>query len=422
MDVFTQIIVSGLTLGAMYAISTVGLSLVYGSLNMLNMAHGGILTIGGYSAYAVSQQLGWPPVFGFLAALVVGAAVGLLIFVATAWPLLSSKNFETNIFIATIGVGAVFENVVLKLFGPYAKPQPLNIAGGIKVGAVLVPYQNISILAVAVVMMILVALLLQRSRTGRAIRATAQNRDAARLMGVHVVRVYAQVLALSGALAAVSGVMISSLATLSPTMGGDPMLKAFIICVVAGLGNTYGAVAAAVVIGLIEASTQYVLGVRFGFALLLLLVIAVLDLAALGHFRQKSGGAALTAGRRDLLVGVAMLAVRERRAVCLSRALSHHPDHGVLHLGNGRHPMESGARRRRDLLAGADGVVCLRLLWHGDARLLLPLAALARDAGFGSAGAGCLDADRARLPATEGPLCRAAHARHRASDLSPDHQ
>jgi branched-chain amino acid transport system permease protein len=286
-DVLTQIIVSGLTLGAMYAISTVGLSLVYGSLNMLNMAHGGILTIGGYAAYAVSQQLGWPPVFGFLAALVVGAAIGLLIFVATAWPLLSSKNFETNIFIATIGVGAVFENLVLKLFGPYAKPQPLNIAGGIKVGAVLVPYQNIAILAVAVVMMILVALLLQRSRTGRAIRATAQNRDAARLMGVHVVRVYAQVLALSGALAAVSGVMISSLATLSPTMGGDPMLKAFIICVVAGLGNTYGAVAAAVVIGLIEASTQYVLGVRFGFALLLLLVIAVLIWRPSGIFGKS---------------------------------------------------------------------------------------------------------------------------------------
>ena len=70
MDVLTQIIVSGLTLGAMYAISTVGLSLVYGSLNMLNMAHGGILTIGGYAAYAVSQQLGWPPAFGFVAALV----------------------------------------------------------------------------------------------------------------------------------------------------------------------------------------------------------------------------------------------------------------------------------------------------------------------------------------------------------------
>ncbi len=287
MDVFIQIVASGLTLGAMYAISTVGLSLVYGSLNMLNMAHGAILTIGGYAAFAVSQQLGWRPELGFLAAIAVGAFVGLVIFVATALPLLKSRNFETNVFIATIGVGAVLENLVLKLFGPYAKPQPLNVPGGVKVGAVLIPYQNISILLVAIAMMVIVAYLLQRSRTGRAIRATAQNRDAAQLMGVHVHLVYAQVLALSGALAAVSGVMISSLATLSPTMGGDPMLKAFIICVVAGLGNTYGAVAAAIVIGLFEATAQYVLGVRFGFALLLLLVICVLIWRPAGVFGKS---------------------------------------------------------------------------------------------------------------------------------------
>jgi branched-subunit amino acid ABC-type transport system permease component len=271
MDVVVQIVASGLTLGAMYAVSTVGLSLVYGSLNMLNMAHGAILTIGGYAAYAVSQQLGLPAAFGFLAAIVVGAFIGLLIFAATARPLLKSKNFETNVFIATIGVGAVLENVVLKLFGPYAKPQPLNIPGGVRIGA-------------AIAMMAIVAFRLQRSRAGRAIRATAQNREAAELMGVHVHGVYAQVLALSGALAAVSGVMISSLATLSPNMGGDPMLKAFIICVVAGLGNTYGAVAAAIVIGLLEAATQYLLGVRFGFALLLLLVIAVLIWRPAGFF------------------------------------------------------------------------------------------------------------------------------------------
>jgi branched-chain amino acid transport system permease protein len=286
-DVVVQIIASGLTLGAMYAISTVGLSLVYGSLNMLNMAHGAILTIGGYAAYAVSRQLGWHPALGFVAAVIVGAVVGLLIFVAAARPLLNSRNFETNVFIATIGVGAVLENVVLKLFGPYPKPQPLTVPGGLTIGAVLVPYQNITILAVALVMMASVAVLLQRSRVGRAIRATAQNRAAAQLMGVHTNRVYAQVLALSGALAAVSGIMISSLATLSPTMGGDPMLKAFIICVVAGLGNTYGAVAAALAIGLIEAATQYVLGVRFGFALLLLLVIAVLIWRPSGVFGKR---------------------------------------------------------------------------------------------------------------------------------------
>jgi len=276
MDVVIQIVASGLTLGAMYAISTVGLSLVYGSLNMLNMAHGAILTIGGYAAYAAVQQFGLPPAVAFVAAMAVGGGVGLLIFVGTALPLLGKRNFETNVFIATIGLGAVLKNVLLKLFGPYARSQPLSVPGALRLGSVALPAQNLAILLAALIMMAGVAYLLQCSRAGRAIRATAQNSDAAQLMGVHVVRVYAQVLALSGALAAASGVMVSSLTTLSPTMGDDPMLKAFIICVVAGLGNTFGTAGAAIGIGLLEATAEYVLGVRFGFASLLLLVIFVL--------------------------------------------------------------------------------------------------------------------------------------------------
>jgi branched-chain amino acid transport system permease protein len=210
-----------------------------------------------------------------------------LIFLTTAAPLLVSQNFETNIFIATIGVGAVLENGVLKAFGPYVKPQPLAVPGALKIGEVAVPYQNVAILLVAVAMMAVVATLLQRTRTGRAIRATSQNRDAAQLMGVHVQKVYAQVLTLSGALAAISGVMISSLTSLSPTMGGDPMMKAFIICVVAGLGNIYGAVAAAMAIGFLEAGAQFAFGVRFGFASLLLLVIVVLIWRPSGLFGKS---------------------------------------------------------------------------------------------------------------------------------------
>ena len=94
-------------------------------------------------------------------------------------------------------------------------------------------------------------------------------------------------MALSGGLAAISGVMVSSLSSLLPNMGGDPMLKAFIICVVAGLGNVYGAVAAAIVLGLLEAFAQYMLGVRYSFAILLLLVIAVLIWRPYGLFGRR---------------------------------------------------------------------------------------------------------------------------------------
>ena len=287
MDVVVQILASGLTLGAMYAISTIGLALVYGSLNMLNMAHGALLALGGYVCYFAMTHLGLHPVLGLAAAMLVCGVAGLGIYYAAAQPMLKSAGFETRIFIATIGIGAIIENVILRLFGPQPTPQPLNLSGALVIGTVHIPNQNLLILGVALVLMAALAYLLQKTRLGRAIRATAQNREAAQLMGVRVGIVYAQVLALSGALAAISGVMVSSLSSLLPNMGGDPMLKAFIICVVAGLGNVYGAVGAAIVLGILEALAAYVLGVRYSFAILLLLVIAVLIWRPYGLFGRR---------------------------------------------------------------------------------------------------------------------------------------
>jgi branched-chain amino acid transport system permease protein len=284
MDVLVQILSSGLTLGAMYAVSTIGLALVYGSLNMLNMSHGALLALGGYVCLYVMTALGLPALLAVPAAMAACGLAGLLIYQLAARPMLDSRNFETQIFIATIGIGAVLENVILRSFGPQPVAQPLNLPGAVTVGSVHIPNQNILIFAVSILMMVAVALLLNNTRMGRAIRATAQNRDAAQLMGIRIGRVYAQVLAISGALAAVSGIMISSLSGLLPNMGGDPMLKAFIICVVAGLGNVYGAAGVALALGLLEALIQYVFGVQYSFAILLLLVIAVLIWRAAGLF------------------------------------------------------------------------------------------------------------------------------------------
>ena len=284
MDVLVQILSSGLTLGAMYAVSTIGLALVYGSLNMLNMSHGALLALGGYVCLYVMTALGLPALLAVPAAMAACGLAGLVIYQLAARPMLGSRNFETQIFIATIGIGAVLGNVILRSFGPQPVAQPLNLPGAVTVGSVHIPNQNILIFAVSILMMVAVALLLNNTRMGRAIRATAQNRDAAQLMGIRIGRVYAQVLAISGALAAVSGIMISSLSGLLPNMGGDPMLKAFIICVVAGLGNVYGAAGVALALGLLEALIQYVFGVQYSFAILLLLVIAVLIWRPAGLF------------------------------------------------------------------------------------------------------------------------------------------
>ncbi|MEI5678263.1 branched-chain amino acid ABC transporter permease [Mesorhizobium sp. CGMCC 1.15528] len=286
LDILTAILIAGLTTGALYALATVGLSLVWGSMGMLNMAHAAMLTLGGYSAYTFSTALGLPAFVGFLGAIVVGAIAGGLLYILIVRNLLKNDKatFESNVMIATVGIGIALENTILLTYGGQPLKQPISATGSLVLGPLSLPYQNMLIVFVVIVLMAVIALLLGRTRMGRAIRATAQNREAAQLMGVAVNRVYFQVLVLSGAIAGVCGVMVSSMTQLSPPLGNDPMLKAFIMCVVAGLGNLPGAVAAAFGLALFEAFVQYVAGARWGFPTLLFVVIAVLIWRPAGLF------------------------------------------------------------------------------------------------------------------------------------------
>ncbi len=282
-----QIIVSGLTVGGMYAASGVGLALVWGAMGVLNMAHGALLTIGGYASYSAVIELGLPWYLGLPAAMIVSFVVGLAIYHIVFRFIYNRPGFDTNVIIATIGLAMLFEQLLRLHYGAYPFPQPFSVEGGFKIAEIHVTNQKVMIFGIAIVVMILVSLLLKGTRMGRAIRATAQNREAAELMGVHVGSVFAQVMALAGVVAAVSGVMLSSLTSLAPVMGYDPMVKAFIVCVIAGLGNVPGTLIAAFALALFEAIVQFYLGVRFGFPAMLALVIVALIWRPYGVFGRK---------------------------------------------------------------------------------------------------------------------------------------
>lgn len=287
MEIPIQILITGLTLGSMYALAAVGLSLIYGTLGMFNMAHGLFMTLGAYAVFSLSSAIEIPLFMGVLAALLAGAIIGILTHLLIVRFMLNSPEFETNILVATAGLAILLEDLVLKTYGGYPFPQPVRVTGSFEIAGVNATYQALTILVVAMICIGVVAWLLMKTRFGRAIRATAMNRDAARLMGVRTGTVYLQVMALAGALAGVAGLMISTLATLSPQMGGDPLLKAFVICVVAGLGNVWGAGICAFGLALIEAAIGFYFGVRFGFPAMLLLVILVLIWRPLGLFGKE---------------------------------------------------------------------------------------------------------------------------------------
>lgn len=286
LSTFVAVLTAGLTNGAIYALATLGLALVWGAMGMLNMAQGALLALGGYAAYTTVTVLGLPPALGFLGAVLAGACAGLVLYGTVVRQLLRqpAATFETNVLIATVGLGIALENAVLLVYGGQPLRQPVALPGLVRIGPSEVPAQDIAIVAMSVALMAVMAFVLGRTRMGRAIRATAQNREAAQLMGVPIGRVYLQVLVLSGMLAGVCGVLVSSITQLSPPLGADPMLKAFIMCVVAGLGNLPGAVASAFLLALVEAFVQFGAGARWGFPVLLLFVIVVLVWRPAGLF------------------------------------------------------------------------------------------------------------------------------------------
>lgn len=287
MDTVIQIVISGLVLGSMYSVSAIGLTLLWGALNVLNMAHGTLLVCGAYAAYSLAGVLGLPFYVAIPGALLAGAVLGLLLYELVARPLRRHENFETTIIIATVGVALLLENFIRVTFGAYPFKQPLMLAGGFNIGQTFVPWNSVLVLVVAILLLLLLDLWVRRTYYGRMIRAVAQNFEAARLMGIRTDAVYRLVFGLSGVLATISGIMLSTATTLAPTMGYDPMLKAFIVCVVAGLGEVRGALIAAFVLGTIESFIQFKFGVRFALPTLLLLVMITLIFRPQGLMRRN---------------------------------------------------------------------------------------------------------------------------------------
>lgn len=284
MDAIIQIIVTGITMGAMYALASVGMALTYGTMGMFNMAHGMLMTIGAYAAYSICAVLGAPLPVGLLMGVLAGGAAGLILHLLIVRFMLNTEDFQTTVMVATAGVAILLQDLILKRYGAYPFKQPIQIDGVFRIGGVAVTYQAVLILGIAAILIGAVAWLLTRTRFGRAIRATAMNQDAAKLMGVRTERTYLQVMIIAGCLAAAAGILISSLAGLSPAMGSNPLIRAFIICVVAGLGSVTGAGAAAIALGLIEAAIGYFFGVRFGLPVMLGLVVIVLIVRPAGLF------------------------------------------------------------------------------------------------------------------------------------------
>ena len=260
MDIFVQQLVNGLTLGAVYAVVALGYTMVYGIIQLINFAHGEVVMIGAMVAFSVIKRLadaGLPPVvvvlIGTACAVPVCMVVGYAMERLAYRPLRRAPRLAP--LITAIGVSIVLQHVAMLIWSRnvLAFPQIIPAVSFTVAGASVTGVQ-VAIIGVCLVIMGALALLVYRTRLGRAMRATAQNPQVAALMGVDVNRVIATTFVIGAALAAVAGVLVGTYYGLAQyTMGSVLGLKAFAAAVLGGIGNIPGAMLGGLLLGVVEA-------------------------------------------------------------------------------------------------------------------------------------------------------------------------
>jgi branched-chain amino acid transport system permease protein len=284
------VIVSGLVSGALYALVASGLSLVWGALGVFNFAHGVLLMAGAYVAWWVSSPeglgLGLPVAIVVTLAFLVAA--GALLFLLLVKPWVGKPNAELAVIMTTIAGSIFIQNLVLEVFGGRYKTIDQVVNGTIRIAGVVIEAQNLLCIVLAPVLLVGMWLLLTRTRAGLAIRAVAENQDAAQLFGIGVQKIYIVTFAASAVLAGVAGILLGGLFNISPDMGTDPLLRAFIVVVFGGLGSLPGTIVGAYAVGMIEAFASYYIGIYWTPVVLFLVLIAVLAIRPTGLFGRPS--------------------------------------------------------------------------------------------------------------------------------------
>ena len=275
---FLQQVVLGLLIGGIYVAVAIGFSLVWGILNIVNLAHGALVIVGAYLTWLLFARAHVDP---FLSLPIV--ALALFAFGYALQRVLINRVIRAPLFftlLLTFGVNLIIVNLLLVLFkSDFRSVTPSYSGSGLGVAGVQVPYIRLAALGVAVVLAAAVGWLLNRTRTGAAIQAVGADRDAARLVGVDLRHVYALTFAVAAACAGVAGSLISTIQAITPTAGEPYTLQAFVVVVLGGLGRVGATVVGGLVFGLVETLGQTMvpgLGAGWANAIAFALLVVVL--------------------------------------------------------------------------------------------------------------------------------------------------
>jgi branched-chain amino acid transport system permease protein len=291
LTVALQQTINGVVFGSLYVLVALGLTLIYGVLVQINFAHADVVTIGAFAAYFFTFALGGNYLVSIAVALVIGAALGWLVNAAVFAPLRGRS--ELLPLIATIGVSILLQNAMLLAFGPipYAFDSPYSNAVLRLWGGTFITWQNLIIITVSAATVALLYAFMKFTFMGKALRAVAQDRETAGLMGINPNQLVMLTFVIASALAGMGGAMLGPILVLTPFAGTTVIVKAFAIVIIGGFGNVEGTIIAGLLVGLIESYTTQLLNpgltdiVVFG---LLLLMLALRPTGLIAERREEN--------------------------------------------------------------------------------------------------------------------------------------
>lgn len=273
-----QYLINGISIGSVYAIIALGYTMVYGIAKMLNFAHGDIIMVGAYISFCVTNYLGLPAFVSVLAAMAVCTVLGIVIEGLAYKPLRGTPSLA--VLITAIGVSYFLQNAAQLIWSSSPKNFTSIISAGSIVlfdGKLVITAEVLLTVVVSVLVMIGLTLFTSKTRTGKAMRAVSEDRDAAQLMGINVNRTISTTFAIGSALAAVAGVLLcSTVPTLQPTTGAMPGIRAFTAAVFGGIGSIPGAMLGGILLGIIETYSRVYLSTQFSDAIVFSVLIIIL--------------------------------------------------------------------------------------------------------------------------------------------------
>ena len=273
-----QYLINGISIGSVYAIIALGYTMVYGIAKMLNFAHGDVIMIGAYISFCVTSYLGLPAWVSVIAAVAVCTILGIVIEGLAYNPLRGTPSLA--VLITAIGVSYFLQNAAQliwssspKNFTSVVTMKPISLMDG----KIVITGEVLLTVAVCILVMVGLTLFTGKTRTGKAMRAVSEDRDAAQLMGINVNQTISTTFAIGSALAAVAGVLLcSTVPTLQPTTGSMPGIRAFTAAVFGGIGSIPGAMLGGILLGIIETFSKAYLSTQFSDAIVFSVLIIIL--------------------------------------------------------------------------------------------------------------------------------------------------